>query len=119
MPPDKLRGRLDGAESGRVRCRTELVRHEFICRAMRRSITATDTPLGTIARSNPLGAGLSYDATANVTLPSCISGNYYLFVFTDSRRQIFEYDPTFEAEANNYSRGATNQRLRVRQVICA
>ena len=65
--------------------------------------TATDTPLGTIARSNPLGAGLSYNATANVTLPSCISGNYYLFVFADSRKQIFEYDPTFEAEANNFS----------------
>jgi subtilase family serine protease len=65
--------------------------------------TATDTPLGTIARSNPLGAGLSYNATANVTLPSCISGNYYLFVFTDSRKQIFEYDPKINAEANNFS----------------
>jgi subtilase family serine protease len=65
--------------------------------------TATDTPLGTIARGNLLGAGLSYDATANVTLPSCISGNYYLFVFTDSRKQIFEYDPTLNAEANNTS----------------
>lgn len=65
--------------------------------------TATDTPLGTVARSNLLGAGLTYNATANVNLPSCISGNYYLFVFTDSRRQIFEYDPTINAEANNFS----------------
>ena len=64
---------------------------------------ADDIPLGTVARGNPLGAGLTYNAAANVTLPSCISGNYYLYVYADSRKQIFEYDPNFDAEANNYS----------------
>ncbi len=65
--------------------------------------TDSDVLLTNIFRSNPLGPGLTYDVSANVTLPSCISGTYYIFVLTDSRRQIFEFDPNLDAEANNAS----------------
>jgi subtilase family serine protease len=63
----------------------------------------SDTLLTSVFRSNSLAPGVAYDATANVTMPSCISGTYYLFVLTDSRRQIFEFDPNLNAEANNSS----------------
>ncbi len=65
--------------------------------------TESDTLLTSVFRSSALGPGLTYDVTANVTVPSCISGTYYLFVLADSRRQIFEFDPNFNAEANNSS----------------
>ncbi len=62
----------------------------------------TDTPLGTISRQT-LPAGQQYNAAADVRLPACISGTKYLFVMTDSRNQIFEYDSQINAEANNAS----------------
>jgi subtilase family serine protease len=65
--------------------------------------TENDTLLTSVFRSSSLGPGLAYDVTANVTVPSCISGTYYLFVLSDSRRQIFEFDPSLNAEANNSS----------------
>ena len=65
--------------------------------------TASDTLLTSVFRSISLGPGLTYDVTANVTVPPCISGTYYLFVLTDSRGQIFEFDPNLNAEANNSS----------------
>jgi hypothetical protein len=63
----------------------------------------SDTLLTSVFRGSSLGPGLTYDVTANVTVPSCISGTYYLFVLTDNRHQIFEFDPGFDAEANNSS----------------
>jgi subtilase family serine protease len=65
--------------------------------------TASDALLTSVFRSSSLGPGLTYDVTANVTVPPCISGTYYLFVLTDSRGQIFEFDPNINAEANNSS----------------
>jgi uncharacterized delta-60 repeat protein len=65
--------------------------------------TENDILLTSVLRSSSLGPGLAYDMTANVTVPSCISGTYYLFVLSDSRRQIFEFDPNLNAEANNSS----------------
>lgn len=65
--------------------------------------TETDTLLASVFRNSSLGPGLTYNAAANVTLPSCISGTYYLFVLSDSRRQIFEFDPKQNAENNNTS----------------
>lgn len=65
--------------------------------------TESDTLLTSVFRSAALGPGLTYDVSANVTLPPCISGTYYIFVLADSRRQIFEFDPSFNAEANNSS----------------
>lgn len=63
---------------------------------------AGDIALASLLHINGLDAGLSYDASQTVTLPSCISGAHRLYVFTDSRRQIFETIPA-TAEANNYS----------------
>ncbi|MCP9494831.1 MAG: hypothetical protein MSG64_10295 [Pyrinomonadaceae bacterium MAG19_C2-C3] len=62
-----------------------------------------DTPLATVLHNGTLDAGLEYNASATVTIPACISGMYYLFVATDSRSQIFEFDPSEDAEANNSS----------------
>lgn len=65
--------------------------------------TESDTLLTSVFRSSSLGPGLTYDVTANVTVPSCIVGTYYLFVMADNRQQIFEFDPNLNAEANNSS----------------
>jgi uncharacterized repeat protein (TIGR01451 family)/fimbrial isopeptide formation D2 family protein len=65
--------------------------------------TESDTLLTSVFRNSTLGPGLTYDVNVNVTLPPCISGAYYLFVLTDSRKQIFEFDPNFNAEGNNGS----------------
>lgn len=65
--------------------------------------TANDILLTSRFRNAPLGPGLSYDGASNVVVPSCISGTYYLFVTTDSRGQIFEFDPKQNAEGNNTS----------------
>lgn len=61
-----------------------------------------DTLLGNFRRTN-LAAGQSYVPSINVTIPSCIAGNYYLFASTDTYNTIFEFDPNFDAEANNIS----------------
>lgn len=63
----------------------------------------TDILLKSNFRNGILGPGLTYNASADVTIPSCIEGEYYLFVSTDSRNQIFEYDPKIDAENNNTS----------------
>ena len=66
---------------------------------------AKDTPLVTVYHDGTVAAGKSYatPATATVTIPACIAGTYALYVYTDSRSQIFEYDPNLNAEANNFS----------------
>ncbi len=63
----------------------------------------SDMLLTSVFRSSALGPGLTYDVTSNVTVPSCIGGTYHLYVLADSRRQIFEFDPNLNAEANNSS----------------
>jgi hypothetical protein len=70
---------------------------------------ATATPLSTVLHDGTLGGGAEYNTSTNVTLPACLSGTYYLFVYTDSRNQIFEYDSQFEAEQNNYSQSQAIQ----------
>lgn len=62
----------------------------------------TDTPLASVSHGL-LSAGQEYNASAEVRLPSCISGTKYIFVMTDSGNQIFEYDPKINAEQNNAS----------------
>jgi parallel beta-helix repeat protein len=66
---------------------------------------ATDTALASVPHTDVLEANASYEtpASATVTLPACQSGTYYLFVRTDSLRQVFEFDPTRDAEADNDS----------------
>ena len=64
---------------------------------------ATDTRLATVHYPDDLEAGFVYDRVINVRIPDCIGGTYYLYVRTDSGGQIFEYDPLYDAEANNVS----------------
>src|SRR5262249_41803338 len=50
----------------------------------------SDTQIGSLFHSGPLGAGLSYNASAVVRLPNCVEGAFYIYVLTDSSNQIFE-----------------------------
>lgn len=61
------------------------------------------TLLGSVGHPGPLGAGLTYPASAEVRLPECSSGTYYLFVLTDSGNTVAEFDPNFDAEENNWT----------------
>ena len=62
---------------------------------------ATATLLGSVPHSGVLGAGMDYSQSALLAPPPCLSGTYYIFVFTDAGNQVHEYDPTLDAEANN------------------
>lgn len=64
---------------------------------------ATATALVSLQRTANLGPGLSYQRTEIMTLPPCTTGSYYFFVYTDSRKELFEFDPNGDAEANNIS----------------
>jgi subtilase family serine protease/N-acetylneuraminic acid mutarotase len=64
---------------------------------------AKATPLTTVAQNVRIQAGSIHDGSAQVTLPACNAGRFYLFVFTDSRDSLFEYDPDGKAEVNNFS----------------
>lgn len=64
---------------------------------------ATAIPLRTEYRAASLAPGGTYSVTANVPLPPCTAGLYYLFVQADSGEQVFEYDPSLDAEMNNFS----------------
>ncbi|QYO65309.1 CARDB domain-containing protein [Leptolyngbya sp. 7M] len=59
-----------------------------------------DLFLGSAARTN-LGAGQSYAASMNVTVPNCLDGNFFLIAATDAFNNIFEFDPKGDGEANN------------------
>lgn len=64
---------------------------------------ATDRALASVSRTSILEPGGSYSASATVTLTACAAGTYYLYVAADSRNQLFEFDPTQDAEQNNLS----------------
>ena len=68
--------------------------------------TSTATLLATTYQAGPLGAGKTYTGSASVLIPACLSGSYYLYVFTDSRNNVYEFDPTRDAEANNVTQKA-------------
>ena len=57
------------------------------------TLDATAITLGALAQAGPLDPGDSYSATQTYTLPSCIHGQYYLFVVTDAANQVVEYYP--------------------------
>lgn len=64
---------------------------------------STASVLGSTYRDTDLGPGLTYQQSQTFTLPIGTQGNYYLFVYTDSRNQVFEFAPGYDAEANNVS----------------
>jgi len=61
----------------------------------------TATLLGLVPHSGVLGAGMDYSQSALLTPSPCLSGSFYIFVFTDAGNQVHEYDPTLDAKANN------------------
>lgn len=63
----------------------------------------SDRALASVPQVRILGPGMSYSSSATVRLPACINGPYFLFVFTDNGKQVFEYDPNIDAESNNFS----------------
>ena len=61
---------------------------------------ADDISLGSVIQTRSLAVNETYSATANVTLPNGLGGNYYLFVQTDINNNI----PEFIYESNNIRR---------------
>ena len=59
------------------------------------------TLLSTTYQAGPLQAGQTYTGSASVRIPPCQSGPYYIYVFTDSRNNVYEYDPRPGADAEN------------------
>ncbi|AFY47683.1 CARDB domain-containing protein,putative collagen-binding protein,Calx-beta domain-containing protein,subtilase family protease [Nostoc sp. PCC 7524] len=64
-----------------------------------------DRSLAEIFRNGALNSGESYTASTTVNLPIGVSGNYYFFVRTDSRNQV--YENIFENNNVNYDTTAT------------
>jgi len=55
------------------------------------TLDGSDVSLGSVRHSGSLAAGDSYTASGRVTLPVGISGNFFLFVVTDARREVFQH----------------------------
>lgn len=64
----------------------------------------TDKALGSVAYNSILEPTRNYEANANVSLTACITGRYYLYVYTDSGNNEFEFNRDYDAEANNFSK---------------
>ena len=63
-----------------------------------------DTLLSSIRDEDPFPPAAEHPLTMNVSLPNCLAdGNYYLFAVADFDKRQFEFDPGFDAEANNAS----------------
>ena len=63
-----------------------------------------DTLLGSIKDPDFFAAAAEHPFTLNVGLPYCLSnGTYYLFAVADFDKRQFEFDPGYDAEANNAS----------------
>jgi len=65
---------------------------------------STDTRIGAFRDPNFFGPGVEHPITLSVSLPNCLpNGDYYLFAVADYDNRQFEFDPGFDAEANNAS----------------
>ncbi|MBP6003474.1 MAG: carboxypeptidase regulatory-like domain-containing protein [Pyrinomonadaceae bacterium] len=64
----------------------------------------TDTLLGSFRDPDFFAPGAEHPITINAGLPNCLTnGTYYLFAVADYNERQFEFDPAFDAEANNAS----------------
>lgn len=64
----------------------------------------TDTLLATFKDTTFFAPGAEHTIALNVGFPNCLAnGTYYLFAVADYNNQQFEFDPVFDAEANNAS----------------
>ncbi len=65
---------------------------------------SADTLLATFKDTAFFGPGAEHTVTLNVGFPNCLAnGSYYLFAVADYNNHQFEFDPGFDAEANNVS----------------
>lgn len=65
---------------------------------------SSDTLVGTFFDRDPFAPGAEHPVTLNVATPYCLpNGTYYLFAVADYNGRQFEFDPGFDAEANNVS----------------
>lgn len=66
--------------------------------------SASDTLIGAFRDPDFFGPGAEHPMSINVGLPNCLAdGTYYLFAVADYNGRQFEFDPGFDAEANNAS----------------
>ncbi len=64
----------------------------------------TDTLIGSFRDTNFFAPAAEHPTIVNVSLPNCLAnGTYYLFGVADYDDRQFEFDPNFNAEANNAS----------------
>ncbi len=64
----------------------------------------TDTLLGTFRDPDFFAPGTEHQIAINTSLQACLpNGTYYLFAVADFNNHQFEFDPGFDAEANNAS----------------
>ena len=64
----------------------------------------TDTLLATFKDTTFFAPGAEHTIALNVGFPNCLAnGTYYLFAVADYNNRQFEFDPGFDAEANNIS----------------
>jgi len=82
--------------------------------------SSTDKYLGGVPNLTALNTGQSYEKSANFTLPNGITGEFYIFVFTDAYKAVVE-----SAEDNNKEKNSPSMLvqltpppdLRVTQII--
>ena len=67
---------------------------------------ATAIPVGTLHHTGTLAVGSSYSATTSVSLPSSLTGPYYVIVSTDITNQVLE-----KSETNNDGASGTVTQL--------
>ncbi len=66
------------------------------------TLSADDTLLGSVNHSG-FGPGEQRTVELNVMVPQCLNGTYYLIAKADYANQAYEFDPGYDAEANNES----------------
>jgi len=64
----------------------------------------SDTLIGSFKDTNFFAPAAEHSITTTISLPNCLAnGTYYLFAVADYNGAQFEFDPNFDAEANNAS----------------
>ncbi|HKZ43853.1 MAG TPA: CARDB domain-containing protein, partial [Anaerolineales bacterium] len=71
--------------------------HDAVYLSTDSNLDASDHQVVSKIAYGPLGSNVSYPRSATFSLPSTISGNYYILVETDSSDQVYEHG----AETNN------------------
>lgn len=65
---------------------------------------STATLIGNVYHSGLLAAGGRYSGSVSYTPSVCDSGPFYFFVVSDNYHHVLEFDPSYDAEADNTTR---------------